>query len=191
MHFNTIYIADLDAITGRQYQAAPWRTLCSTYPTIEFWLDLGQHVSAWRNEFNEVLNVRPVIGTEAFQHSQQIITLLDQLQSNNPIISLDFKQQQLLGPKNFIQQCRQWPNDIIALDLDRIGHPDRTDFEFYSDLMSQLPPSSALYMGGGIRDIDDLKQAQALGLSGALIATALHYKTISQQALAELVTDGF
>ena len=191
MHFNTIYIADLDAITGRQYQAAPWRTLCLTYPTTEFWLDLGQHVSVWQNEFNEVLNVRPVIGTEAFQHSQQIITLLNQLRSNNPIISLDFKHQQLLGPEKFIQHCRHWPEDIIALDLDQIGHPDGTDFGFYSDLMCELPAASNLYMGGGIRNIDDLKQAQSLGLNGALIATALHYKTLSQQALAELVTDGF
>ena len=113
------------------------------------------------------------------------------MRKNDPIISLDFHQQELLGPGDFIQQCTHWTNDIIALKLDHIGHQDGTDFEFYRQLLLDLPDASAIHMGGGVRNIDDLKQAKTLGLSGALIATALHYKTISQHDLVGLVTNSF
>lgn len=188
MNFNTIYIADLDAIGGLNHNISTWQNICSKYPAIEFWLDIGKHASSWQDNFTEVSNLRPIIGTEAFMLSQQINTLVNQLEKFRPIISLDFKKQVFLGPENFIHECSHWPNDIIVLDLAQIGHVDGADLQFYSSLINQLPNSSAILMGGGIRNIDDLKQVQVLGLSGALVATALHNKTISQSALAELIT---
>ena len=45
-----------------------------------------------------------------------------------------------------------------------------------------------VYVGGGVRGIDDLVELQKLGVSGALIATALHTGKIS---MAELKQKGF
>jgi phosphoribosylformimino-5-aminoimidazole carboxamide ribotide isomerase len=45
-----------------------------------------------------------------------------------------------------------------------------------------------LYVGGGVRDINDLVELRKLGVSGALVATALHTGKIS---IAQLKQEGF
>jgi len=42
------------------------------------------------------------------------------------------------------------------------------------------------YAAGGVRDVDDLIMLKEMGLKGALVATALHRKQISKEAIDKL-----
>jgi phosphoribosylformimino-5-aminoimidazole carboxamide ribotide isomerase len=50
-------------------------------------------------------------------------------------------------------------------------------------LKKALEENVNVYVGGGVRDIDDLIWLENLGVSGVLVATALHSGKISIQDL--------
>lgn len=63
-------------------------------------------------------------------------------------------------------------NDIIILDLDRVGTGAGIDPEFLRDIAG-LSNHNVL-VGGGIRDMNDINALKETGISGALVATAVH-----------------
>ena len=187
--FNTIYIADLDAITSPSYTPTLWRNLSDNFPHIEFWLDVGQHCLHWLTDFGHIRNLRPVIGTEAFNDSDQVQSLLQELSSQQAILSLDYKNNQLLGCRDLINRVKHWPNDVICLSIDQVGKQSGADTSIYQQLRQHIPRSCHVYWGGGMRNLKDIKHAKAIGLDGVLIATALHNQQITQAELDLLMTD--
>jgi phosphoribosylformimino-5-aminoimidazole carboxamide ribotide isomerase len=187
--FNTIYIADLDAITLQAYSPSVWQTLSKNFPDIEFWLDVGSHCNHWLEDYKSIHNLRPVIGSEAFTQSAQIETLLTKLSDQQAILSLDYKEGQLLGCPNLVDSNIAWPLDVICLLIDQVGKQTGVNVAYYEKLRQQLPTSCRIHWGGGMRDIKDLQQAQQHGINGVLIATALHNKCISKAQCDSLMLD--
>ena len=74
---------------------------------------------------------------------------------------------------------------LIVLDLTRVGSNEGVNVDF---LKKALRENMDVYVGGGVRDIKDLIILKDLGVSGALVATALHSGKIS---IAELEQNGF
>jgi phosphoribosylformimino-5-aminoimidazole carboxamide ribotide isomerase len=70
---------------------------------------------------------------------------------------------------------------LIVLDLARVGSNDGIDLPLLKALVEEV--NMEIYVGGGVRDIQDLKTLQQLGVSGALIATVLHTGKITAQQL--------
>ncbi|MBU3967544.1 MAG: phosphoribosylformimino-5-aminoimidazole carboxamide ribotide isomerase [Euryarchaeota archaeon] len=62
--------------------------------------------------------------------------------------------------------------DIIILDLARVGTGAGIDL----DLLMGIAAASShdVLVGGGIKDMDDIKALEQIGISGALVATAVH-----------------
>jgi phosphoribosylformimino-5-aminoimidazole carboxamide ribotide isomerase len=72
-------------------------------------------------------------------------------------------------------------NDIILLDLDRVG----TNSGFNIILLEELSAQSNhdILVGGGVRSITDIETLDSIGVRGALVATAIHNGSIHEEIL--------
>ncbi|KXS40269.1 MAG: histidine biosynthesis protein [Methanolobus sp. T82-4] len=66
--------------------------------------------------------------------------------------------------------------DIIILDLDRVGTSSGVDSQFLSKIVS-ISDHNVL-LGGGVRNKEDIETLERIGIKGALVATALHNGSI-------------
>jgi phosphoribosylformimino-5-aminoimidazole carboxamide ribotide isomerase len=72
---------------------------------------------------------------------------------------------------------------VIVLDLARVGSGEGVNVDFLKKVLEDI--SIDVYVGGGVRDIKDLVELKNLGVSGVLVATALHSGKISMDALKQ------
>jgi phosphoribosylformimino-5-aminoimidazole carboxamide ribotide isomerase len=62
--------------------------------------------------------------------------------------------------------------DIIVLELTRVGTGAGIDESFLKDIVAVS--SHNVLVGGGIKDMNDIEALERMGISGALVATAVH-----------------
>ncbi len=62
--------------------------------------------------------------------------------------------------------------DIIVLDLARVGTATGIEVDFLKDIAGVS--SHNVLVGGGIKGMEDLEVLERIGISGALVATAVH-----------------
>ena len=72
---------------------------------------------------------------------------------------------------------------VIVLDLTRVGSGEGVNVDFLKKVLEAM--SIDVYVGGGVRDINDLVELKELGVSGVLVATALHSGKISIEELKQ------
>ncbi len=184
-NFKTIYIADLDALEchGDNYELI--KNLCNTYPNTEIWLDCGTSLA--ERYLNQAIenNLRIILSSEAINSVSIFTNLMKKYAEHRFIISLDFKENDLLGTHDLFEFKNQWPNDVIVLNLNNVGTKQGINFPL--ELTSHsLTNNFNLYYGGGIRNADDIQKLQSEGFAGTLISTALHTQMISQKELNAL-----
>ncbi|MEM8844535.1 MAG: HisA/HisF-related TIM barrel protein [Pseudomonadota bacterium] len=183
--FDTIYIADLDSIEKNQFKPEIWQAIFNKLPQIEFWIDIGGQVTNWNKFFINYNNAKPIIGSESFTSVDQLENTLSSLSDLQATLSLDYKNNELLGPPNLLDELRVWPKNIIFLNLNQVGSFQGLDVKMYNQVSQSLPNDCNLYIGGGIKNKDDLIKAREQQISGVLIASALHNQTISREELDE------
>ena len=66
--------------------------------------------------------------------------------------------------------------EIIVLELDRVGTKRGIDFDFLARCVECSEHS--ILCGGGVRGCEDLSRLEAVGVKGALVATAVHDRAI-------------
>ena len=182
--FATLYIADLDAIQGRGDHADIVEQLRRTFPQLTVWLDAGIRTpEAW--PFPHDPNIRCVIGSENLLDAAEYTQLAEQLAVNTPLLSLDFNADGLIGPPALLQRPGLWPNDLICMTLAKVGSYDGPDMDRLSAFRT-ASPHTRLYAAGGIRSETDLEHLRNAGISGALVASALHDGRISKTDLTRL-----
>jgi phosphoribosylformimino-5-aminoimidazole carboxamide ribotide isomerase len=99
-----------------------------------------------------------------------------------PVLSLDFRGEDLVGPAGILAVPQRWPRQVIAMTLARVGAEVGPDLERLQQLRT-LAPAVDLYAAGGVRDGADLAALAKLGVRGGLVATALHSGTLTPAAL--------
>lgn len=172
--FSTVYIADLNAISGNGDHNQLIAQLQHAYPQLQFWVDSGISAEAVTH-ITLPSNCQSVIGSE----SQEAPT---SLHKTNVILSLDFKHHRALGHPGWLDTPAYWPNTIIVMTLDLVGSNQGPDFEKLSTLCQQHP-TKRFIAAGGVRDIDDLSRLKTLGVAGVLLASALHNGSIGKPDL--------
>jgi phosphoribosylformimino-5-aminoimidazole carboxamide ribotide isomerase len=177
--FQTLYIADLDAIQDRGNQQALIETISQQFPTLTIWLDCGNSpISA------QTPNIKPVLGSESIKTMQDYQNLSANFKENY-VLSLDFNAQGALGIADLHDSAESWPNEVICMTLNMVGSQQGIDLKILNSL-KLLNKTSKIYAAGGVRNIHDIQQLKKLGIAGALVATALHEQKITPSELDAL-----
>ena len=190
--FRQLYIADLDAITGQGHHTATLAAIRRRHPDVELWLDSGLHALPAADDAATLT----VLGSESLRtlpgrHADARDQDLDRTRTparpppRRWVLSLDSRAGQLLGPPDLLQQTAQWPDDIIAMTLDRVGSDAGPDLRGLRALRASLAqtPARRVYAAGGVRDARDLAALAQAGAHGVLLASALHDGRLGADAL--------
>lgn len=181
--FSTLYIADLDAITGKGDSGPAIARLRRQFPDLRFWVDNGLgDPMACRNWLQQGYGDL-VIGSEAQRDVSAIDDLTQANSASRIILSLDFKDGKFLGPDDLREQPSLWPQRIIAMTLSRVGSDTGPDFELLDQLRTKAP-AKKLFAAGGVRGGEDLIELNRRGISGVLVASALHAGRIGKREIA-------
>jgi phosphoribosylformimino-5-aminoimidazole carboxamide ribotide isomerase len=168
--FPAIYIADLDAIDGRSNgHAETIAELALEFSGVRFWVDAGVADAARLGHLRDA-GVDPVLGSESLSSSEILRDLRDDPRA---ILSLDFRGEDFLGPRDLLGAPELWPGRVIAMTLARVGAFQGPDVALLARLTEQAK-GRAIYAAGGVRDARDLAALARIGVAGALVASALH-----------------
>ena len=176
--FQTIYIADLDAIEGGSNNDILIEQLHDKFKSLDFWVDQG--ISSATN-LNNLPRWKHVIGSETNilpETINEIITLAPDV-----ILSLDFQTNAFMGNQDLLQETKLWPERIIIMSLARVGSNSGPDYELASSLKN-ITGGRKIYVAGGVRNEADLQALNDMGIEGVLIATALHTQQITGDILS-------
>ena len=185
--FQTLYIADLDAILGVGNHYEMIEQITAAYPRLTIWLDSGIR-QANAEALYKCGQIRLVIGSENIANLQDYQAICDACESQ-PILSLDYTARSQLGIQELHETARYWPENVICMTLNAVGSGQGADLSRLNAVIhlneSRKNPSK-IYAAGGIKNSTDIISLANLGINGVLIASALHNQNISAQDLIYL-----
>src|ERR1700704_210894 len=130
--FKTLYVADLDAIAGREDNRAVLMRLKAEFPQLTLWVDNG------------IL----VLGSE----TQVDATLVRHFAGDTRVtLSLDFRGPSFQGPPALLDDTDCWPQTVIAMTLARGGSGAGPDLDRLPRTPRAPPPAKGYGGGGGGR----------------------------------------
>lgn len=182
--FTQLYIADLDAIQGLGNHDAIIADISRHYPQLQIWLDAGFSSTASLEKWQHT-QIVPVLGSESLrdmEHYRQLV----QACAGDHVLSLDFKAGRYTGPPALLTISDDWPAQVIAMTLQQVGSNAGPDKQQLQQLQA-MAPQQMLYAAGGMRNAEDLRHLADMGISGALVASALHAKAITGEQLMHLM----
>jgi phosphoribosylformimino-5-aminoimidazole carboxamide ribotide isomerase len=193
--FSELYVADLDTIIDCRSDFSVLKRVANE-TGLSLLVDAGiTNLDRAERLFESGVS-KLIIGTETLDSKKFVAEAIQRFGSSRVVVSLDMKANSVIVKAGF-EGCiepmcllREFQamgvSQVIVLDLARVGSGEGVDLAFLKKVKGEL--SMDVYVGGGVRGIDDLFELQKLGISGALIATALHTGKIS---IAELKQKGF
>jgi phosphoribosylformimino-5-aminoimidazole carboxamide ribotide isomerase len=133
----------------------------------------------------------PILGTETAS-----FRLIENAASQRRIVvSIDLKSRKVLTrdpmlgketPLAVLRMLNSLQLDaVILLELDRVGTSCGLDQDFLGKAASVS--DHPLILGGGVKGLEDLIILDSLGFSGALVATAVHNRSIPAEMLRDLI----
>jgi phosphoribosylformimino-5-aminoimidazole carboxamide ribotide isomerase len=182
--FKKIYIADLDAIRGHNYDLGFYAGLHKHFPLLEFYLDLGIRN---RNDWQKIASmegIRCVLGSESLE---DIDLLKEDRIKEQATLSLDYQNNRFLGKLELVEQPENWPKKVIVMNLDYVGARSGPDFSLLAKVQ-KLAINSEVTAAGGVRNETDLVQLAKQGITATLVASALHKGNISSEELKNFET---
>jgi phosphoribosylformimino-5-aminoimidazole carboxamide ribotide isomerase len=196
-----VYIADLDAIAGREPNWAAYEAIADA--GLELLIDAGLQSAAQAQSLLDFLSSKQrgagqgslIAGLESVHSPRLLSELLAPVGSQRLIFSLDLKAGQPLT------SSLDWPCEtselileaalergverFLMLDLSRVGVDAGVGTEALCKWLRTLAPHIEIMAGGGVRGIADLHHLASVGCNGVLVASALHDGRLDRTALAE------
>jgi phosphoribosylformimino-5-aminoimidazole carboxamide ribotide isomerase len=180
--FRAVYIADLDAIERRGGHRSLIAALSRRHAQLEFWVDAGV-VTASDAVALAADHVTPVIGSETLRSPAELATVTDRLGKQGCVLSLDYRGNCFVGPVGLDCAAELWPDRVIVMTLARVGSGAGPDITRLAQL-TKLAGARQLFAAGGVRCGDDLAALVDLGVSGVLVASALHDGRLPRDVLS-------
>ncbi len=178
--FPIIYIADLDAILRRGDNFDIVQRLVAAFPAMEFWLDAGANVQTPISSNLAFSNISAVVGSETLS---TVASPPDLSAQPRTILSLDFRGPQFLGPPVLLAQPQLWPQRIIVMTLARVGVGEGPDVGALATIKAKAGKRE-IFAAGGVRGASDVSLLETMGMTGALVASALHDGRLRREELA-------
>jgi phosphoribosylformimino-5-aminoimidazole carboxamide ribotide isomerase len=190
--FKELYIADLDSIIDCSMNFQTLKSIANR-TGLKLMVDAGITSIPRAKKLFEIGISKLIIGTETLQRKKFVEQAVEIFGSDRVVISLDLKGEKVvvklgfdgcLSPICFLQDFkRMGVSQVIILDLTRVGSGEGVNVDFLMKVIAEV--SIDVFVGGGVRDINDLVKLRNLGVSGTLIASALHTGKISLDALKQ------
>lgn len=180
--FETLYIADLDAIEGRGDNRASIQAIAESFPQLRLWIDAGLRRVAEARAWLEIDGVDVVFGSETIESPEEIIWATENARA---ILSLDFRGRIFLGPEALLFSPGIWPRRVIVMTLHRVGAAAGPDLARLAHIAGEAGDRTVI-AAGGVRDMADLYALSDAGAAGALVATALHGGRLTRDDLLRL-----
>ena len=177
--FPTLYVADLDGIEGRGADLATQDRIADAWPGQEIWIDDGG-----RSPEHLLPKQVSVCGSEAFSSIDDYMRARETAGALAPL-SLDFRSDTFLGPPELLADANLWPARIIVMTLARVGSGEGPDIARLAAIVARAG-NREVFAAGGVRNADDLRALDEIGVAGALVSTALHQGAITADDLDRL-----
>lgn len=165
-----VYIADIDAIRGKGNHLPLIAELVARHPSVEWWVDGGFSEAAPALALHRATGATPVFGTETLRNYGALRRMRNA--GINAVLSLDYRNGVPLGP-DWAYEPSEWPARVIAMELARVGAESGPALPLIRTLQS-LRADVNIIAAGGVRNAADLVALDALGVTAALVASALH-----------------
>jgi len=189
-----LYVADLDAIQGRGHHR-PLIAHLANQEGMNLLVDAGASDVESALEVLVTSTSKVIIGAETLASWEALQAIRAAVPAGCLVFSLDMRagrvlsrcsQLAALSPLEALDSLHRagW-QEVILLDLVRVGTGAGVDRALIAEAQRRFP-ELALLVGGGIRDVTELSDLNAMGVAGALVATALHRGTITLQHIAML-----
>jgi phosphoribosylformimino-5-aminoimidazole carboxamide ribotide isomerase len=180
--FETVYIADLDAIEGRGDNRVALMRLTAEFPRLTLWVDNGICERGSAEDWLDAGWGQLVLGSE----TQPDATLVRHF-ANDPrvTLSLDFRGPSFQGPRALLEETGCWPQRVIAMTLARVGSGTGPDLDRLCGIRDTAS-GKKVYAAGGVRDAADLVTLKLAGIAGALVASCLHDGRLTGKDIAAL-----
>ncbi len=189
-----VYIADLNRLMNTGDNRAILKELKNRNKDLRIMLDYGvKGMEDLKEAVDAELADNFVFGTETtsmdlIEEASKSDTFNDKRVSVS--VSVDLFNKEVLtsdkrlkiDPLLLVEALNEYPiEDVIVLDLDRVGTKSGIDFDFLARAVAVSKHN--ILSGGGIRGYEDIAKMEKIGVKGALVATALHDGSIPVSAL--------
>lgn len=188
--FAEMYVADLDAITGGHTNFSVFQRIADE-TGFELMVDAGITDLARAKRVLESRVSKVIIGTETLGSIGFVAEAVEFFGSEKIVVSLDLMGDKVLSKLEFdkskdpVVLLREFQKmgvaQIIVLDLARVGSAEGVNLPVLKRML--MNHNVKVLVGGGVRNIRDLVELKNLGVSGALLATALHSGRITLEEL--------
>ena len=189
--FSNLYIADLDAITKDHANMQLYKRITDE-TRLKLMVDAGATSLETAEKLIENGVSKVVIGTETLRTKDFVGEAVKALGSDQTIVSLDMKGEKVLvklgfpgcvNPSCLLREFKgAGVSSVILLDLNRVGSGEGVNVDL---LKKALDEELDVYVGGGVRDINDLIQLKNSGVRGVLVASSLHAGKIAIEDLKQ------
>jgi len=179
--FNELYVADLDAITGKKPNITVIKRI-SEETRLRLMVDAGVADLPKAEELLKNHVSKVVIGTETLPTIRFVGEAIESFGKDHVVVSLDLKDGQMLGkpelgkfrnPAGILRELQEMGlEQVIILDLSRVGSDEGVNMPLLREILSRF--KLKVFVGGGVRDLKDLLELEKMGVFGVLLATALH-----------------
>ncbi len=193
--FSSLYLADLDAITGKSANFNTYRQIVAQ-TGLDLMVDAGITDLTKAEKVLAVDVPKIVVGSETLTSLDFLGQAVKAFGEDKIVVSIDLKQGKVLSASeaitlmdavSFAQELgKVGIKQVILLDLDRVGTEHGINLPLLKTIIEKT--GVEVLVGGGIRSLRELEQLRKLGVSGALIATILHNGKL---AVDELKSAGF
>ena len=190
-NFNEFYIADLDSILKKRPNFRILEKILNIR-NIKVFVDPGIVSLEDTIKFSKFKFKGVILGLETIKNIDIISQSLKVLDQKKVIVSVDmYKGKILSNAKNLKNQNplkiikiieTLGVKEIILLDLYRVGQKLGGIPLLYSDISKSY--SGKIFVGGGIKNYNDILNYKEQNFSGVLIATALYDGTINIKKLS-------
>lgn len=187
-----VYIADLNRLMNTGDNREILKELRARNRELKIMLDYGiKGLEDLKEAVGAEIADNLVLGTETT--SMDLIDAAsksDMLNDKCVSVSVDLFNKEVLtrdkrlrlDPLLLVKALNDYPiEDVIVLDLDRVGTKSGIDFDFLS--LAVAVSEHNILCGGGVRGYEDIYRMEQIGVKGALVATALHDGSIPASAI--------
>ncbi|MFO8019486.1 MAG: HisA/HisF-related TIM barrel protein [Promethearchaeia archaeon] len=192
----SFYVADLNLIQHNQDKSPNFGFLrkLSSLSEIDILIDLGIRKQKNLLPYVDLNFSKYILGLETLSTLDTLRTCLKQYSPEKIILSLDLYKGNLITnisdmKENSLQQnLKIFENlgvrNLILLDLYRVGSKEGGIPPLYLKILDQA--EGEVFVGGGIKNIEDVVRYKKEGFSGVLVGTSLYDGTISGNDIERL-----